>query len=156
MEQKKEKKVAPKKEKRARPHWNKCVEAFFEFCEDRFGEKPTFDHSAPRDLGFIMDAIEKKTVEKQMLYTEDIAVRSLKLFLLYCFNDQWLQKNFILFNLNRQKDKIFFKIKSDIDAKRNPGEDKPKQFGSHKTAGQDIFAERLRGRLEKKFKPDGN
>lgn len=137
-----------KKEKKVRGFFQAFVSAYFQFCRDEFGEEPSFDGSAPRDLAAIYDAIESKCNARQMIFTEELGVRSFKVFLEYCRKDGWLAENFLLFNLNRQKDKIFFKIKQDLDGKRNPEASKPKHFANHKTAGQDKFAERLRGRLD--------
>lgn len=141
-------KKKPAKEKRVRPFWNKLVETLFDFCKDKFGEPPTFDGSSPRDYGMIVDAIEKKALEKHIIWTESIAVRSINLFLDYCFKDEWLSKNFVLATINRQKDKIFFKIKMDRDGKSDSKIPRAKQFGSIKTAGQEIFAERLGRKLD--------
>lgn len=135
------------KEKKIRQHWQKIVSTYFEFCREKFGENPSFDGCCPRDLGMIIDAIEKKAVEKNIEWSESTAIKSLNIFLDYSFKDEWLQKNFLLFNLNRQKDKIFYKIKSVLDGKSDSITQRIS--GNNKTAGQHIFAERLRGRIEK-------
>jgi len=93
-----------------RLYWDKIVKTYFDFCLDKFGEEPSFDGSSPRDLGLLLDAIQKKAEGKQMVWTEDLAVRSISVYLDFAFRDKWLQQNFLLFNLNRQKDKIFFEI----------------------------------------------
>lgn len=135
------------KNKSVRPFWAKVVETYFSFCMDKFGENPSFDGASPRDLGMLMDAIQKKAEEKQMVWTEELAVKSLSVFLEFSFKDRWLQDNFLLFNLNRQKDKIFFNIKSAMNG--NASTTLPANGGNNKTNGQHIFAERLRGRIER-------
>jgi len=136
-----------KKEKIVRQYWNDIVSLFFNFCEEKFGERPTFDGSSPRELGMIYDAIKKKSDEKQLDWTEDRALKSHRLFFEFCWADNWLQKNFILFNLNRQKDKIFFNIKNNLDGKRN-SEVSGKNSGNHKTRGNEAFADRLKNKLD--------
>lgn len=146
----KEKKTSgAKKEKFVRPFWDKFVSGYFSFCVEKFSERPSFDGGSPRDLGMIYDAIRKKAEEKKMLWSEELALKSLKVFLDFCFADSWLHKNFLLFNLNRQKDKIFFQIKQTMDGKSNASSETGKQRSSFKTAGQEVFADRLRQRLEK-------
>lgn len=145
---KKEKISAPKKEKRIRPHWNKLVSVFFTFYEDKCGERPSFVNGDPRYLGIVIDTIEKKAIEKNKVWDESMAVRSLTLFFEYCFADKWLHENFLIFNMMRQMDRIFIKISNDINGKSN-SDSQPKHFSNHKTAGQNIFADRLEGRLKK-------
>lgn len=139
-----------KKEKKTpRLFWQKLIEVYFEFCREKFGETPTFDGSSPRDLGLLVDAIQKKAGEKKLVWTEELAVRSLRVYLDFAFKDSWLQKNFLLFNLNRQKDKIFFTIKNSMNEKSNSNQEQRKFSGSYKTAGQEVFADRLKQRIEK-------
>lgn len=133
-------------EKKTRLFFKKWVSVYFEFCVDKFSESPSFDGSSPRDLGMIYDAVKKKCIEKKMEWTEDISIRSWKTFLEFAWKDNWLQQNFLLFNLNRQKDKIFFQIKSSINGKQIGGTEK-KYGGNHKTMGNHVFAERLKGKL---------
>lgn len=144
-----------KKEKKIRCHWQKIIAAYFDFCRQKFDENPSFDGSSPRDLGMIVDAIEKKAAEKKIEWTENVAVRSINIFLETSFQDSWLHENFLLSNLNRQKDKIFFKLKSIKNGNANSETNSTKHIGNYKTAGQDIFADRLRGRIEKKFNGNG-
>ncbi len=135
-----------KKEKKPRPHFQKIVTLFFDFCREKFGENPSFDGSAPRDLGMILDAMEKKAGEKNLIWTEDMATRAMSLFLEYCWKDSWLNQNFLLCHMNRQKDKIFFKIKS--EASGNSKTSTNLTGANHKTAGQHVFADRLKKRIE--------
>lgn len=149
-EEKKEKKIpGAKKEKKVRPFFSQMVSVYFDFCREKFGEEPSFDGSAPRDLAAILDAIEKKCLAKELIWDLEMGTRSFKMFLEYSYNDSWLRQNFLLFNLNRQKDKIFFQIKQAIDGKSNSESGAAKQRSNFKTAGQELFADRLRSRLEK-------
>lgn len=147
-EKKKNISSAPKK---SRTFWRIFTEEYFIFCEDKFGEKPTFDGSAPRDLGMVYDAIEKKCVEKEIEWTEEIAHRSIKIFLQVAWNNnKWLQENFMLYNLNRQKDNIFRQIKQlTKNGQSNSGVAAKTNIVNHKTAGQEFFADRLKGRIQK-------
>lgn len=88
------------------------VEIYFSFFEKKFGFKPSFDGSAPRDLKLILDAMEKRSTEKGFEWTKQLADQMLNAFLEEAHKDLWLRDNFLLQNLNRQKDKLFFKIKS--------------------------------------------
>ncbi len=132
----------------ARQFWQPLVKVFFDFCEEKFGDKPSFDGSAPKDMGLIIDAICKKCDERNIEWTESVATRSWKLFLDTCYEEPWLKDNFLLFQMNRQKDKIFFKIKSVLDGKRNSTT--PTKINSNnKQAGQHIFAERAKDKLRR-------
>jgi hypothetical protein len=105
MEKQKKEKAPPAK------FWPQVVKTFFDFCAERFSEKPTFDGSSPRDLKGIVLALEQRARESDLEWTEEVAVSRLRKFLEAAYADRWLQENFILSNLNRQKDKIFFNAK---------------------------------------------
>lgn len=94
----------------ARKFWPKLVSVFFDFCVEVFGEKPSFNGASAKSMGEIIDSIELKCKEKEIEYTEDMACRSWRLFLVTAHEDKWLQENFVLTNLNKFKDKIFFKL----------------------------------------------
>lgn len=104
--------MAEKKEKIVRVYWQKLVQKYFEFCRENFGMKPSFDGSAPRDFAGLYDELKIRVEEEGMEWTYEIAESSLLLFLKFAFEDKWLNENFMLFNLNRHKDKIFFKMKT--------------------------------------------
>ena len=95
--------------------FNKLVSVYFVFFEKNFGIRPSFDGSSPRDLKCIIEAMKKRSEEKNVEWTEDIAVGMLNTFLKFAIKDSWLKENFLLQNLNRQKDKIFIKIKNQIN-----------------------------------------
>lgn len=110
-----------KKETKTTRFFNECVEVYFQFFEKKFGLKPSFDGSSPRDLKTILEAMEKRSEENKVEWSVNIATRMFGTFLEFSYQEKWLQENFFLFNLNRQKDKIFFKIKSQIDGTSKSG-----------------------------------
>ena len=54
----------PKKEKIVTAFFNESVSVYFQFFEKKFGFRPSFDGSAPRDLKTILDAMKKRTEER--------------------------------------------------------------------------------------------
>lgn len=110
-----------KTEKKVTPFFNENVEVYFRFYETKFGLKPSFDGSAPRDLKQILDAMKKLSDDKQVEWTLDISKRMMLAFLQTSYNDVFFKDNFLLFLLNRHKDKIFLKIKSQIDGTSKAG-----------------------------------
>lgn len=101
----------PKKRKEKsppEPYWTELVQTYFSFCRNHFHEEPSFDGSAPRDLKNIATALRKRSELKGWTWTERDASQRLYLFLQECYKDTWLRNNFLLQNINRQKDKIFF------------------------------------------------
>lgn len=101
-----------KKEKVAEPYWQELVELYFDFCKKRFNEVPSFDGSSPRDLKSIIQSLRKRAESAQIEWTPGVARTRLRRFLEFAVADDWLSRNFLLSNLNRQKDKIFFTISS--------------------------------------------
>lgn len=131
------------KEKKITKHWQQLVETFFSFYEKKFdGEKPSFDGSAPRDLKSIAEVLEKRAQAANVEWTEENAIIRLNLFLDAAYKVDWLRDNFLLFNLNRQKDKIFLTIKriSNGESTTTP---KSANGHNHKTVGQSVYADRL-------------
>lgn len=90
------------------PFWNELVEIYFSFCQMKFNEKPSFDGSSPRDLKCIIQSLKKRAQDAGVDWTYGVAVSRLNRFLESAYGDQWLKNNFLLSNINRQKDKIFF------------------------------------------------
>lgn len=89
--------------------WQKLITVFFDFCREKFERSPSFDGAAPRDLKMIVEYIKKITVEDdEVEWTENVATERLHQFLTAAHMDKWLRDNFLLLNLNRQKDKIIF------------------------------------------------
>jgi len=103
MKQKKEKK-APEL------YWNELVSVWFQFCKEKFNDVPTFDGSSPRDLKTIISTLRKRCEDTKHDWSYEAATGRFKHFLEYAFQDKWLSENFLLSNINRQKDKIFFNI----------------------------------------------
>jgi hypothetical protein len=99
-----------KKTKAVEPHWNDLVNVFFEFTKDKFKEVPSFDGSAPRDLKNIIQTLRKRAEDKQVDWTFEVATTRFRHFLECCYEDRWLSENWLLMNISRQKDKIFFSI----------------------------------------------
>ena len=90
-----EKKFQMKKEKKTTEFFNELVSIYFQFFEKKFGLRPSFDGSAPRDLKCIIEAMKKRSEEKNVEWTLGIASSMLETFLKFCFNDPWLSENFI-------------------------------------------------------------
>lgn len=106
-----EKKVSKSKQKaESEPYWKELVSIYFSFCYEKFNEKPSFDDSAPHDMHRIIEALKKRAEEKSIEWTEDVAKLRWRGFLGIAYQDDWLSKNWLLSNLNRQKDKIFLNI----------------------------------------------
>lgn len=101
-----------KTQKEKTEFFTEMISVYFRFYENNFGLKPSFDGSAPRDLKMIVEAMKSRSLENGVEWTLQIAEAMLNKFLEYAIKEVWLKENFFLFNLNRQKDKIFFKIKS--------------------------------------------
>ena len=107
----------PKKvRKPPEPHWNDLVDVYFNFCGIHFKEEPVFDGSAPRDLKSIVKSLRERTESIPLEWTLDLA--KLRLYSFFKFahdNSEWLRKNWLLSNLNRQKQSIFFSIRAAIE-----------------------------------------
>lgn len=110
-----------KKDKQPTLFFNELVSLYFNFFEENFGLRPSFDGSAPRDLKTIIEAMKKKSEEKNVEWNLELAKNMLETFLKFCLKDPWLKDNFLLQNLNRQKDKIFIKIKNQINGTSKEG-----------------------------------
>lgn len=102
--------VKRKREKQIEPFWQEMVSLFFNFTKERFGDIPTFDNSAPRDLKQIIQTLRKRAQDKNIEWTHEVATTRFRHFLEHAYNDKWLCDNWLLQNINRQKDKIFFNI----------------------------------------------
>jgi len=104
------------------PFWKEFVTCWFKFCQDTFGEPPSFDGSSPRDLKNIIKSLHERATAAQVEWTLEVATSRFLNFLNYAIQDPWLRKNFLLFNINRQKDKIFYSIRAAITQQSNPFE----------------------------------
>lgn len=110
-----------KKEKKITAHFSKCVSVFFEIFRAEFGLAPSFEGSAPRDLKMLLESMKKRSEENGTEWTEQIATGMLSYFLKTALKDKWLHENFLLTNLNRHKDKIFIRIKSELNGTAKTG-----------------------------------
>ena len=100
--------VKSKKKRPPEPYWNKLVSVYFEFCRSRFNDEPSFDGSAPRDMKNILIYLRTRAEAKDIEWTEEIAATRWKSFIEYAFTNRWLAENWLLSNINRQKDAIVF------------------------------------------------
>ncbi len=102
---------AKRKEKQPpEPFFNELISVYFQFCEEKFNQRPTFDGSAPRDFKQIIIALRKRAELISIEWTFGVAEKRLRAFLLHCYGDNFIRSNFLLHIINRQKDKIFFSL----------------------------------------------
>jgi hypothetical protein len=101
-----------KKQKTVEPFWNELVEVYFSFCKEKFSEAPSFDGSSPRDFKSVIKSLHERAERSNVEWTQETATNRLKNFLEFAYRDNWLKSNFLLSNINRQKDKIFFNIRA--------------------------------------------
>lgn len=110
----------PKKQKFVEPYFQEMVKIWFDFCREQFHEDPTFDGSAPRDLKSIIKSLRERAEKSKIEWSLLTAQHRFSGFLKFAWEDLWLSQNWMLFNINRQKDKIFYKIRAAIQ--RQPTE----------------------------------
>jgi hypothetical protein len=108
-------KKKPKKMVETEPFFKDLVSVYFNFCRDKLGDNPTFDNSSPRDFKSIIKTLRERAIKSEIEWTLDTAQQRLHYFLEWAFKDKWLSENWLLFNINRQKDKIFFNIRKSIN-----------------------------------------
>lgn len=101
------------------PYWQLLVETYYRFCRMYFGVDPSFDSSAPRDLRTIVEQLRTRCEKSNKIWDEESSVARLWLFLRCAYEDPWLSKNFLLSNINRQKDKIFFNAAQNVAAQNH-------------------------------------
>jgi hypothetical protein len=118
-------KIPPKRKKEKadpEPWWPEMIELYFEFYKQRFfGSEPTFDLSAPRDLKNILVALRTRADKSGAGWGLEVAKQRFLNFMTAAFEDKWLSENFLLFNINRQKDKIFAQIANPNKNKNGAG-----------------------------------
>lgn len=98
-----------KKPKAIEPYWQDFIECYFSYTKERFKEPPTFDGSAPRDLKSIIQALRKRAEDRGIEWTKETAMFRFRTFLDYAYGEWWLREHWMLSNINRSKDPIFFK-----------------------------------------------
>lgn len=104
-----------KRVKEVELYWPEMVEIWFKICRDEFRDKPTFTGSAPRDLKEIVKALRERTQSIEIEWTLTVAQQRLYNFFKFAYDtNTWLQKNWLLLNINRQKDAIFFNLRKAI------------------------------------------
>lgn len=97
-------------------YWDDIVQCWFAFCREKKNESPSFDGSAPRDLRLIIIALRNRAISVGLEWTRAVALFRLRSFLEYAYQDQWLRDHWILFNINRQKDRIFYEIRQAVNS----------------------------------------
>lgn len=100
---------AKKEKKPAELYWQDFIEAYFSYTKEKFKEPPTFDGSAPRDLKAIIQALRKRAEDQKVEWTKQVALNRFKMFLDMAYSEWWLREHWMLSNINRSKDPIFFK-----------------------------------------------
>lgn len=104
------KKSSSKRKEDAEPYWASLVKTYFSFCYEKFEEKPSFKGSDPSDMHRIIEVLKKRAAEKSIEWTEETANLRWREFLGRAFQDDWLAKNWLLSNLNRKMDVVFFNV----------------------------------------------
>jgi hypothetical protein len=103
----------PKKEKKPpEPFFKEMVELWFAYCREKFNEEPSFTGSAPRDLKIILIALRERAEKSNIEWSLQIAQLRMKNFLDFARGEKWLREHWLLSNINRQKDTIFFNIRA--------------------------------------------
>jgi hypothetical protein len=99
-----------KQKKEPELYWQDMVSVFFNFTKEKYHDVPTFDGSSPRDLKAIVTTLRTRCESSGHEWTYEAATGRLRMFLEHCYADNWLRANWLLRNLNSQKDRIFFSI----------------------------------------------
>lgn len=112
--------MAKKESAPPEPFWAAQVKVFFDFYIHNFNTKPEFEGPAQSALKKIIGSLKRRAEEKEVSWTEEIAKQRLGAFLEFAFQDDLLNKCFVLETINRYKDKVFQKIANpNLHAKRN-------------------------------------
>lgn len=87
--------------------WDELVRTWFDFNLQKFKEKPSFTATDAKKLKSISEKLRKRAADKKQPWSIQDAGAKLLLFLnaAYGYND-WLQKNFLLKNLESQFDAV--------------------------------------------------
>jgi hypothetical protein len=99
--------MTKKKQRIPEKYWSDYVSIYFRFCREHYKDVPTFDGSQPRDLKAIITALRKRAEHQGVEWDYETATARFHHFLEFAHTDKWLADNWLLSNLNRQKDKIF-------------------------------------------------
>lgn len=105
----------------ARKFWRELTEVWFVFYREKFQQEPTFTRtSAPRDLGYIVDDLEKRAEAMEIEWTKEVAEMSLRVYFKVAYEYfPWLRERFMLFQMWRQHDAIIQKIQSIKNGKQS-------------------------------------
>ena len=87
-----------------------AVDTWFKFCVNKFGEPPSFDGSSPMNLKNIIKQLRQRAEAKNIEWSELAIVTRLNKFLETAYTYNWLKNNWLLQNIDRKKDTIFFDI----------------------------------------------
>jgi hypothetical protein len=120
------KKRANKKDPNAEPYWKTLVAVYYSFCFEKFDEKPSFKGSDPSDMHRIIEVLKKRAAEKNVEWTEETAKLRWREYLGRAYQDDWLSKNWLLSNLNRKMDTVFFNVKN---SKNGISQQQPESIG---------------------------
>jgi hypothetical protein len=88
------------------PYWQLIVKTWFDFGKEKFGESPSFQSKETATLKRIIGLLKKRAAMKNIEWDEKNAIQRFRLFLESAFKIDWLSKNFLLSNLEKQFDKI--------------------------------------------------
>lgn len=87
-------------------HWELLVKEWFDFNQLKFKQKPSFAGADPRYLKRIVELLEKRAHDSAVPWSAENAVSRLRGFLSKAYKDAFLSKNFLLYQLERNFDKI--------------------------------------------------
>lgn len=106
--------------KQPEPFFQDIVSDWFHYCRDKFDEEPSFTGSSPKDLKLILVSLRERADKSEVEWSLLIARHRFKMFLDFAWQQKWLREHWLLSNINRQKDTIFFNIRATI--KRQPAD----------------------------------
>ncbi len=77
-------------------YWKIIVDTWFTFYKSRFSLNPTFDGQSTKALKKIIIGLEGVSKQKSVEWTEETAVKYFSNFLTKAYQDEWLNKKFLL------------------------------------------------------------
>lgn len=128
------------------PHWSLIVKCWFDFNEQKFKDRPSFDRDHPKILKRIIGRLKDRAVKKGLEWTEKIAEERFIAFLDKAFLDTWLSANFLLGNLEKQFDKIILNHNQNGTHQKTTGHHYSKPAGG-KSAGAYELSKLLQAEL---------
>ena len=87
-------------------HWQKLVDTWFSFYNEKFSLDPTFNTAAAGSYKKIIERIEKVSKQAGKDWTEEYASSCLLNFFNKAYNDKWIRDNFLLPVLYQKFDSI--------------------------------------------------